>query len=69
MDIIKHMRYEKTEKVIEERRKRVCRERDFALAALVDYLRGEDVIAVLRRIEGLNVEERARHEVRAVEFA
>ena len=69
MDIIKHMRYEITEKVIEESRIRARRERDFALATLVEYLRGEDVIDVLRRIDGLNVEERAMNEVKVVEFA
>ena len=63
------MRYEKTEKVIEDGRIRARRERDFALATLVEYLRGKDVIAVLRGIDGLNVEERARNEVKAVAFA
>ena len=69
VDIIEHMRYEKTEKAIEEGRKRAREERDLALAALVEFLRGEDGIAVLRRIDGLNVEERERNEVKAIEFA
>ena len=60
VDIIEHMRYEKTEKVIEEGRKRARKERDFALAALVEFLRHEDAVAVLRRIDGLNVEARER---------
>lgn len=69
VDIIEHMRYEKTEKVIEEGRIRARKERDFALAALVEFLRGEDAVAVLRRIDGLNVEARERNEVKAIEFA
>ena len=69
MDIIDHMRYEKTEQVIEEGRKRARRERDHALAALVEFLREEDTITVLRRIDGLKVAERARNEQKVIEFA
>ena len=69
VDIIEHMRYEKTEKVIEEGRRRAQNERDFALAALVGFLRDEDAVAVLRRIDGLNVRERERNEVKVIEFA
>ncbi len=60
MDIIIDMRYEKTERVIEQGRAKKRARQDARLRALFEFYRETECTVQFRRMSGLNVEERNR---------